>query len=293
MYTLNQILAFKISILMVMLSLLSQCTLVAQERCDTGAAVPPAIAIDSVKRLEAMASMGFKNDTLKPEDTAQLHYFRINGAYLKTYGYDLKHIVTKPFHWEGKDWIKVAAITGTTGVLIVSLETSKLLYPLGNRFPPVMLGGMYVTSLVTKNRRLEHATLSATKSLAIATIIYTCSKSIIRRQRPTRTDDPLNFVAPFTKKGYTSFPSGHANTAFSLATAFALEYKDVKWVPWLAYTLASLTSVSRLYDDRHWISDVVLGASIGHFVTKAVYRLDEKRKIAGKAHLKTWQGMGF
>lgn len=243
-------------------------------------------------------------DTLVPLDSVP-YYYRINGAYLKMYVHDLKHVVTAPLRWQGRDWLKVAIIGGSSGVLMVTTDKvaremilrnqnetfksfSKVMYPFGNRLPPVLLAGLYATSLVTKNRRLEHATLSATKSLAISTILYTSSKALIRRQRPTRTDDPLNFVAPFTKKGFTSFPSGHANTAFSVATAFALQYKDVKWVPWVAYSLASLTALSRLYDDRHWVSDVVIGASVGHFITKGIYKLDERRKNEGRANLKTF-----
>ncbi len=239
-------------------------------------------------------------DTVDAVDSVQQYYDRVNASYLKSYGSNMKQVATAPAHWEGRDWVKFAAITGTAGLLMVTLDkpvrevmldnqngtftvTSKYVYPLGNRFPPLMLAGMYMTGLVTHNRRLEHASLFAAKSLVISTIVYTTTKSIIRRQRPTRTDDPLDFVAPFSSKGYTSFPSGHANTAFSVATAFALEYKDVKWVPWVAYSLATLTAVSRLYDDRHWASDVLIGASIGHFVTKGVYYFDQKRKGARKA----------
>ena len=262
---------------------------------------------DSVKTNEnvvTQVSVTEIKDTVIKKDSAP-YYYRINGAYVKTYPTDLKQTVTAPFRWKGRDWLKFAAITGSAGVLMLTADRplrefivehqdknlqsfSKVMYPFGNRLPPVLLAGLYATSLVTKNRRLEHTTLAATKSLAISTIVYTSSKALIRRQRPTRTDDPLNFVAPFTKKGFTSFPSGHANTAFSVATAFALHYKDVKWVPWVAYTLASLTSLSRLYDDRHWASDVLLGASLGHFITRAIYKMDEKRQNEGRTHLKTW-----
>ncbi len=234
------------------------------------------------------------------------HYYRINHTYLKTYAYDLKETVTTPLRWKGRDWLKLGVIGGSAGILMITTDKaaremilrnqneafssfSKVMYPFGNRLPPALLAGLYATGVVTKNRRLEHVTLSATKSLAISTVVYTGSKALIRRQRPTRTDDPLNFVVPFTKKGFTSFPSGHANTAFSVATAFALHYKDVNWVPWVAYSLATLTSVSRLYDDRHWVSDVIIGASIGHFITKGIYRLDEKRRNAGKTQLETFR----
>lgn len=229
------------------------------------------------------------------------YYYRINGKYLKAYWFDLKHVVSKPFHWKGKDWRNFALITGSAGVLFATADkplremmlrnqreffssAAEVFYPLGNRFPPLLLAGMYVTSVVAKNRKLEHSTLSIAKGLAISTAVYTGFKVLIRRQRPTRTDDPHLFVAPFTGNGYTSFPSGHANTAFSVATGFALQYKDSKWVPWVAYSLATLTSVARMYQDRHWSSDVLVGAAIGHFVTKTVYRLENKRQVMRKTY---------
>ena len=265
----------------------------AQEVTDSASAPAPLDAADTSK----------STDYTMPADTIPGHYYRINGKYLKTYWDDFKYVATAPLHWKGREWTKFAAITGATGIIMLTLDkpaqkmmlrnqngmfkaASEVLYPLGNRFPPFMLAGLYATSIITHNRRLEHATLSVAKSLALATVFYTSSKAVIRRQRPTRTDDPYFFVSPFSKKGYTSFPSGHTNTAFAVATAFALEYKDKKWVPWVSYTLATLTSISRMYDNRHWFSDVVIGASIGHFVTKMVYKQEYKRRAAGKINLK-------
>lgn len=241
--------------------------------------------------------------TLAIKDSIPGYYYRINGTYLKSFWTDFKYVAVAPLHWKGQEWAKFGAIVGASGLSMLVLdkpnqkmmlrnqngtlnEASDFLYPLGNRFPPLLLVGMYATSVLTHNRRWEHATLSVAKSLAIATVFYTASKSVIRRQRPTRTDDPYDFVSPFSKKGYTSFPSGHTNTAFAVATAFSLEYNDKKWVPWVAYTLASLTSISRMYDNRHWFSDVIIGASIGHFVTKLVYKQEYKRRAAGRINLK-------
>jgi membrane-associated phospholipid phosphatase len=279
--------------LAIFLQFLSALQATAQEVSDSASATAPLQATDTSKSIK----------NAKFADSIPGHYYRINGKYLKTYWDDFKYVATSPVRWKGRQWAKFAAITGATGIIMLTLDepaqkmmlrnqngtfkaASEVLYPLGNRFPPLMLAGLYATSLITHNRRLEHATLSVAKSLAISTVFYTSSKSVIRRQRPTRTEDPYDFVAPFTKKGYTSFPSGHTNTAFAVATAFALEYNDKKWVPWVAYSLATLTSISRLYDNRHWFSDVVIGASIGHFVTKAVYRQEYKRRAAGKINLK-------
>ena len=136
---------------------------------------------------------------------------------------------------------------------------------------------MYVAGVVTKNRRLEHNSLIIAKSLAISTLVYMGTKAVIRRERPYRTDNSHKFTTPFSKNTYTSFPSGHADTAFSVATGFAMQYKHIKWVPWVAYTIAGLTSLSRVYQDRHWASDVIIGAAIGHYVTKTIIRMDNKK----------------
>ena len=141
-----------------------------------------------------------------------------------------------------------------------------------------------VGSIITKNRRLEHNTLMITKSLVISTVFYTATKAVLRRERPDKTDNSHKFTTPFRKNDFTSFPSGHANTAFSVATGFAMQYRHLKWVPWVAYSLAGLTSLSRIYQDRHWASDVIIGSAIGHYVTKTVIRaenrkLDRKKKV--------------
>jgi membrane-associated phospholipid phosphatase len=230
-------------------------------------------------------------------DTTHPYYYRINKTYFKSIWEDFKGTVASPAHWKGRDWAKFGVITGTGVVLMATADkpikhmmernqkpafksVTDVFEPLGNRFGPLFVTGMYLTGLVTGNRRIEHASLSITRSLLISTAIYTASKSVINRQRPVRTDNTWDFRVPFTKKAktYTSFPSGHSNTIFSIATACALEFKDAKWVPYVAYSIATLTAVSRVYQNRHWTSDILIGASLGHFITKKVYALEEKKR---------------
>lgn len=123
-----------------------------------------------------------------------------------------------------------------------------------------------------------YGTLMTAKSLVFSTIFYTATKQVVRRRRPRFTEDPFDGNSPFEGgREYTSFPSGHSNTVFTVATALALEFRDTKWVPPLVYTIATLTAVSRLYENKHWSSDVYVGAAIGHFVTKALYKVEEKK----------------
>lgn len=71
-----------------------------------------------------------------------------------------------------------------------------------------------------------------------------------------------------------SFPSGHTATAFMGAQFLYEEYKSVSpLIAWSGFVVAPLTAYLRVYNDRHWINDVVAGACIGIVSTKLAYRL--------------------
>lgn len=71
-----------------------------------------------------------------------------------------------------------------------------------------------------------------------------------------------------------SFPSGHTATAFMAATMLHKEYGHRS--PWYSiggYTLATVTGVTRQLNNRHWMSDVMVGAGIGILATELGYYL--------------------
>lgn len=71
-----------------------------------------------------------------------------------------------------------------------------------------------------------------------------------------------------------SFPSGHTATAFMGAQFLYEEYKSVSpLIAWSGYAVAATTAYLRIYNDRHWINDVVAGACIGIVSTKLAYKL--------------------
>lgn len=62
-----------------------------------------------------------------------------------------------------------------------------------------------------------------------------------------------------------SFPSGHTATAFAAATILHKEYGLTR-SPWYSvggYAIATTTGVMRTLNNRHWVSDVLVGAAIG------------------------------
>lgn len=68
----------------------------------------------------------------------------------------------------------------------------------------------------------------------------------------------------------TSFPSGHTQFSFAMATHLHKAYGLGVAIP--AYGMAVFTGLSRLADDAHWFSDVVAGATLGVFFARSSFK---------------------
>ncbi len=76
---------------------------------------------------------------------------------------------------------------------------------------------------------------------------------------------------------HNSFPSGHTATAFMGAELLYQEYKDSSpWIGYAGYGVAAGTGFLRMYNERHWLNDVVAGAGVGILSTKLAYWLYPK-----------------
>ncbi|MFR9564908.1 MAG: phosphatase PAP2 family protein [Rikenellaceae bacterium] len=73
-----------------------------------------------------------------------------------------------------------------------------------------------------------------------------------------------------------SFPSGHTATAFMTATMLHKEYGARSyWYSVAGYSAASATGLMRMINNRHWISDVMVGAALGILSTEVGYLLSD------------------
>lgn len=71
---------------------------------------------------------------------------------------------------------------------------------------------------------------------------------------------------------YNSFPSGHTAQAFAAAAFLSEEYKSrLKWIPYLAYGIASSVGFLRMANNKHYINDVLVGAGLGILSMKVSY----------------------
>ncbi len=89
-----------------------------------------------------------------------------------------------------------------------------------------------------------------------------------------------------------SFPSGHTATAFAGAELLRREYWDLSpWIGVAGYTVAAATGFLRMYNNRHWLTDVVAGAGIGILSVQASYWLYPVIRKAFHRHKRTCVAM--
>jgi membrane-associated phospholipid phosphatase len=105
--------------------------------------------------------------------------------------------------------------------------------------------------------RFRAAAYDTSQAVLVNTLYTFALKSSTRRWRP----DGSNRM---------SFPSGHTSNAFAIATVWSRQYGTSAAVP--GYLLASLVGVSRMATQKHHLSDVVAGATLGYLVGSSVAR---------------------
>ena len=129
--------------------------------------------------------------------------------------------------------------------------------------PAVMIG----TGLALQKPGLTHSGLRAVTSAALAGGVTAVLKEVFGRVRPNVAgSEPLDFE-PFS--GNESMPSGHTASAFGFAASLAGDVRPL-WAKIGLYTLATGTAWSRVYNNKHWTSDVVAGAAVGITSAKLV-----------------------
>lgn len=151
--------------------------------------------------------------------------------------------------------------------------TSNSVARVGNAFGDPLyvlpaIGAGLLAGQLTGERSVTRVALRAGGAVAIAGGITTAAKYLIGRRRP-RGDGDADLFRPLS--GWNSFPSGHTAVAFAVATVIAEETQD-SWSDAALYGAATLTALARLNDDRHWTSDVFVGALVGHLSARWLSR---------------------
>ena len=126
---------------------------------------------------------------------------------------------------------------------------------------PIFAGGGILLGIALDGERGVKQTTSAFFGVFAGSMANTALNWTLGRSRPRDGKGVLHFD-PF--RGNASLGSGHTAYVFAIAAAVD-EVTDGGWaIPF--YVVAAGTGLARIYGDRHWLSDVVVGGFIGWWV---------------------------
>lgn len=124
--------------------------------------------------------------------------------------------------------------------------------------PMVAVYGLNLVGIKGKHNFIDR-TLIYMMSVSMAELTTDALKTATHIQRPDSSD-------------FRSFPSGHTTNAFVCATFLFNEYRDVSiWYGIAGYSVATATGVLRMMNNKHFMSDVLVGAGIAIFYTELTY----------------------
>jgi membrane-associated phospholipid phosphatase len=141
-------------------------------------------------------------------------------------------------------------------------------------------GSLYAVGVIAGRRTVADIGWHTLEAVAISGQVTSLLKGVFGRVRPYASGGDardFDFGGGFGSSTRRSFPSGHTSMAFTFASVVAEETSH-RWpgahrfIAPLSYGLATGVGLARMYNDKHWASDVALGAAIGTLSGKLVVR---------------------
>lgn len=124
-----------------------------------------------------------------------------------------------------------------------------------------LAGALFAAGCATHRDNFRSAGLQALEAGGTAMAIDGMVKVISNRVRPNATNSNGNFW----DAGGRSFASGHAAASFAIASVLA-KHTNSKWKKFALYGAASAIAFSRFPAKQHFLSDIIVGSTIGYVV---------------------------
>jgi len=222
--------------------------------------------------------------------------------YLLSYPQTTLQAVRQPLQWEHQDWLKAGCLIFVgSSLYLFDEELSELAqrnrtaftndaagvfnhFGEGKYTLPA-LGLTWLGGYAFDSPQTQDTALLSLKSFLLANGVTLSLKLLTQRARPSAGRGKEFFTGSgFTEKD-KSFPSGHATVVWSIAPILAEQYKDISWVPPTVYSIAALTTLARIHNQRHWPSDVFAGAAVGYLTSQLVLKTTPRLTVLPSAEL--------
>ncbi len=201
-------------------------------------------------------------------------------------GDEALEVVKTPLDTDGYGLVGTLAVTGAVGLTYVfdddirkKLQGSKSkgmdkATDVGNLIgdPFLHIGiaaAVYVGGILGDSPRWKETGEMLGEAVILADATSFVLKEAIGRARPFVKGDKGSFRPGQFKTDYDSMPSMHTSSSFAMASILAATSENIP-TKMLYYSAATFVGFSRIYQDKHWASDVLLGAAIGELCGRIV-----------------------
>lgn len=204
------------------------------------------------------------------------------------------NILASPYHFDQTDITMAGIIITMTGASfsldnrlrsdVLKTQNSQLdkITYWGEKFgrpvyASILSGLLYSGGLLFNNKHMRETGQILAEAMLLTGFYTQILKVSFGRARPYTGDgntdiDLFEFAFDSDEN---ALPSGHTSVAFTVAAVLS-ERIDNIYSSIALYSLASLTAYQRIYDDKHWLSDTILGAALGTVIGLKIVKLHEK-----------------
>lgn len=206
----------------------------------------------------------------------------------------IKYSYVHPLEWKKKDYLTAGGVVLGTATLYFAEKDANTYFtkqakdvPQGIRdfgwyfgSPQNNYGittGVYLFGLFTDNEKVRKTGVLMIASATSAGIIQSLSKTIVGRARPDMDLGNHHFKPFANNSSYSSFPSGHTVLSFTTAYAIGKQFKN-PWIKSGIYAVGMVAPVSRLWEGKHWLTDVGLSMALSVAVVDGIDNYLKKEK---------------
>lgn len=158
------------------------------------------------------------------------------------------------------------------------------IYRIGNGFTSLLVGGGLLTfGLLNKNYRAIHTSSEIMEGLIASGLLVQPFKRISGRESPSIAEEngnPGGAWRPFPSfnayqkntPNYDAMPSGHITTLMTTVMIISENYKEIKWIKPVGFSLMGLMSFEMLQSKVHWASDYPIAIFMGYIIGKSIVK---------------------